>query len=192
MQSQVRRRWLVPVALAAVVALGACGGGTTSSSKSTSGARTGRQASVTYAPAGANPSVSAKMVCEKEVRSEISGALGVHETRVTTPTWINHIYSCTYMYPNGSFVLSVKELVSAQATTAYFDDLAKQLGRAQTLNGLAQGAFIAKNDDVVVRKDYKVLLVDVHATPATFVPAMTRSDVATNIAASIMSCWTGA
>jgi hypothetical protein len=41
-------------------------------------------------------------------------------------------------------------------------------------------------------KDYKVLLVDVHGIPQNFVPAMTRSDVATNVATAIMSCWAGA
>ena len=53
------------------------------------------------------------------------------------------------------------------------------------LFGLGQGAFVAKNDDVVVRKDYKVLLVDVKNVPkgaSAFVPAMVRPDVATNIA----------
>ena len=192
MRSPVHSRLLVPVTLAGVVALSACGGGSSSSSPTTSTARAGERASVTYVPAGANPSVSAKMVCKKEVRGEIAAVLNVHEKRVTTPTWANHIYSCTYVYPSGSIVLSVKELVSAETTTAYFNRLEKKLGRAETLNGLAQGAFVAKNNDVVVRKDYKVLLVDVHSIPATFLPGMSRSDVATNIAAAIMGCWTGA
>ena len=43
-----------------------------------------------------------------------------------------------------------------------------------------------------MRKDYKVLLVDVTKIPADFAPAMTRSDVALNIGVAIMGCWTGA
>ena len=43
-----------------------------------------------------------------------------------------------------------------------------------------------------MRKDYKVLLVDVAGIPADFVPSMTRSDVALNIGVAIMGCWTGA
>jgi len=43
-----------------------------------------------------------------------------------------------------------------------------------------------------VRKDYKVLLVDVTHIPEHLVPAMRRSDVGINIGAVIMSCWTGA
>ena len=68
----------------------------------------------------------------------------------------------------------------------------KKYGTTQKLIGLGQGAWILKNNDVVVRKDYKVLLVDVQGIPPTFAPAMTRSDVATNIGVAIMGCWTGA
>ena len=66
------------------------------------------------------------------------------------------------------------------------------IGKKETITFLAQGAFVAPNDDVVVRKDYKVLLVDVHGISQQFIPAMSRSDVAKNVAAAIMSCWTGA
>ena len=77
--------------------------------------------------------------------------------RVTKPTWSNHLFSCTYLYPTGSVTLSVKELVGLETTASYFNSLERQFGRAETLNDLGQGAFIAKNGDAVVRKDYKVL-----------------------------------
>jgi len=102
------------------------------------------------------------------------------------------VYSCTYIYPHGSIVLTVKEVSSAAETTAYFNGLAKKYGKKQNINGLAQGAFITPDDDVVVRKDYKILLVDVKGIAANFEPAMPRDQVAENIAAAIMSCWTGA
>ena len=185
----MRTRVLVAV-MAGALLLGACG--SKSASSSAPPVTQGQAASVTYKPAGANPSVSAKMVCEQDVRDEIASALGVSETRVTKPTWSDHVYSCTYVYPSGSIVISVKELVNADATAAYFNSEAAKLGKKKAINGLAQGAFIAPNDDVVVRKDYKVLLVDVHGISQKFVPGMSRADVATNIAAAIMSCWTGA
>lgn len=81
--------------------------------------------------------------------------------------------------------------MSSQATTDYFKELAKKYGRTQNLIGLGQGAFIAKNNDAIARKDYKVLLIDVTKVPADFIPAMNRSDVATNIAVAIMGCWAG-
>jgi len=190
----MRRHVLVAWSVAAVVVFGACGGSSKTSTPTpgTQQAQPAAATSVTYAPAGPNPSISAKMVCQAEAQTEIASALSVKTTRVTTPTWVNHLYSCTYVYPNGSIVLSVKELSTAGETTAYYNSLATKYGKRQNINGLAQGAFIALNDDVVVRKDYKVLLVNVAGIPANFVPASTRTDVAENIAATIMSCWSGA
>jgi hypothetical protein len=188
----MRLRVILPVALALLFALGACGSsGPKAGPKTTTGAT-----SVTYEPAGLNPSTSAKMVCTKEAQNDMADALGMPATRVTPPTWKDHIYSCTYVYPKGSFVLSVKELVSEKTTTDFFNAYKQKLGVKENLFGFAgQGAFIAKNDDVVVRKDYKVLLVDVKNVPkgtGTFVPSMVRPDVATNIASVIMNCWPGA
>ncbi len=139
------------------------------------------------------PSTSAQMVCQKEAREEIASSLGVTETRVTTPTWdvADHVYSCTYVYPRGTITLSIKEMSNEAETTAYFDSIEQQYGTTQPLIGLGQGAEILNNNDVVVRKDYKVLLVDVQNIPANFVPLMGRSDVATNIAFVIMACWSG-
>ena len=178
--------------LAALFVLGACG----SSSKPAGGESTTTGAStVTYEPAGVNPSVSAKMVCEPEVSVDLSETLGVKATRITKPTWNDHRYSCTYVYPKGSFVLTVKELVDEKSTTAFFNAQRKKLGIKDELYGLGQGAFVANNDDLVVRKDYKVLVVDVQKLPkgtGAFVPAMSRSDIATNISSVIMSCWVGA
>ena len=42
----------------------------------------------------------------------------------------------------------------------------------------------------MVRKDYKVLHVNVQGISKNFEPAMPRDQVAENVAAAIMSCWT--
>jgi len=133
------------------------------------------------------------MVCQRVAQNEIASSLGVTATRVTLPTWdrAQHLYSCTYVYPKGNITLSVKEMSSVSETTAYFDGIERADGKVQDLIGLGQGAEILKNNDVVVRKNYKVLLVDVHALPASFITLMSRSDIATNIAAVIMGCWSG-
>jgi hypothetical protein len=174
--------------VAAACALAACGSTTTPAS----GTSVTQPLSAHLERAGPNPSISAEMVCAKEAREEIAVSLSVRESRVTNPTWKNHVYSCTYVYPKGSVTLSVKELVSAQTTADYFNSLERRLGRAAPLDDLGQGGFISKNDDAVVRKDYKVLLVDTHAIPQQFTPVMRRSDVAQNIAVVIMGCWSGA
>ena len=133
------------------------------------------------------------MVCQKEARADIASSLGVTATRITTPTWDRgqHLYSCTYVYPNGKITLSVKEMSSATETTAYYNTIVKKYGSVEPLIGLGQGAWVLKNNDVVVRKDYKVLLVNVEGIPKQFQPLMKSSDAAINIAAAIMGCWSG-
>jgi hypothetical protein len=69
----------------------------------------------------------------------------VAEQRLAKPTWTDHVYSCTFVYPKGSFVLSTKELVSDKTTTDYFNGLKQKLGFKANLYGLGQGAFVAKN-----------------------------------------------
>jgi hypothetical protein len=178
--------------LAASLALSACGA---SSTKATAPSVTDTQpfSSPAYETAKSTPSTSAKMICAQEAQAEIASSIGISPTRVTTPTWntAQHLYSCAYVYPKGKITLSVKEMSSAAETTAYYDGTIKVYGSVQPLIGLGQGARILKNNDVVVRKDYKVLLVDVTGIPTTFLPLMGRSDVATNIAATIMGCWSG-
>lgn len=143
-------------------------------------------------PAGKNPSEIAKMVCAREARKDLALALGVKPLRVTTPTWVGHTYSCRYVYPNGSFTLSVKELSSWPQTYAYFRGLGSHLGRTEKLNALGQGAFATTDGSVVVRKDFKVLLVDIARLPAQFGrPPDPPADIAVTIADTILSCWSG-
>jgi hypothetical protein len=189
----MRLRVIVPVVLASAFVLSACGSSGSPKAQPGTTPTTGGS-SVSYIPAGVNPSISAKMICQADVRSELADTLGVKATSVSKPTWKDHVYSCTYTYPKGSFTLGVKELVDDKTTTAYFNLQQHNLGLKNKLFGLGQGAFVAKNDDVVVRKDWKVLVVDVTKVPkatGAFIPTMVRSDVATNIASVIMSCWQG-
>ena len=186
------RTRLVGLSMVLLCALTACG---------SSGGKTGGAATTTSNPfenaswdkAGPNPSVSAKMVCSTEARNDIASALGIKAKQVTKPTWDrnDHLYACDYVYPSGTVGLTVKEMSSGDETTAYFDRVKAKYGAVQKLE-IGQGAWLLRNGDIVVRKDYKVLLVDVTRIPANMIPAMKRSDVAINVAAVIMSCWTGA
>ena len=111
---------------------------------------------------------------------------------MSEPTWQDHLYSCRYAYPTGSFVLSVKELSSWAGTDAYFRMLGTELGNTRTLQGLGQGAFQTTDGSVVVRKDWKVLLVDSSGLPAQFgIPATSSGDVAVTVADVILGCWAG-
>ena len=131
------------------------------------------------------------MVCSREAEIEIDANIGIKPIRTPTATWSNHLYTCRYQYAAGVMVLTVKELSTAAETTQYFDGLLHTLGKAQPFT-LGQGAFLAKDDSAVVRKDYKVLRVDVTGLPKQFgkVP-LPRFSVAANVAGTILGCWTG-
>ena len=142
-------------------------------------------------PAGPRPSEIAQQVCHRQAQTDISSALGEDAT-VSTPTWEDHLYTCRYRYPSGDFVMSVKELSSWAETDAYYDGLAAQLGKTRTLQGLGQGAFQTSDGSVVVRKDWKVLLVDITGLPAQFgVPPTSAADVAVTVGDVILGCWAG-
>jgi hypothetical protein len=66
------------------------------------------------------------------------------------------------------------------------------LGKARTLANLGQGAFQTTDGSVVVRKDWKVLLVNISGLPAQFaVPPTSPANVAVTVADVILGCWDG-
>jgi hypothetical protein len=189
-------RIVVMVVLAGAVFTAGCGSKSTPGAASTST----EVPSTTVGPGGhvaipvsANPSKSAKMLCGDDVRGEVQDLVGVPITKPLAPTWKDHVYSCRYVYSDGVLTLSVKELANTADTDAYFASQATDLGKKKTIQGLGQGAFTTKNGSAVVRKDYKVLLVDVSGLPEQFgTPPDSKGNVALNVAAEIMGCWTGA
>jgi hypothetical protein len=170
----------------AVLVLAACGSSSVASPPATTAP------AVKAVPAGVNPSKSARMVCAPEANRDIALALGVARAHISPPTWADHVYTCRYEYPQGAVTLAVKELDNAAQTQAYFAGLAAQLGRRPQQLALGDGAFITSNGSVVVRKDWKVLTVDVTALPARFGKQhLTASDTGEAVAATVMGCWTG-
>ncbi len=111
---------------------------------------------------------------------------------VSRPTWVHHLYSCQYTYPTGSMVLSVKELSSWAQTKGYFRTLAEQMGKSQSLNGLGQAAIQTTDGSIIVRKDWKVLLVNSAGLPGEFGrPPTSSGAVAESVADVILGCWNG-
>jgi hypothetical protein len=181
--------FLVVAGFAAMLSMTSCGG-----SKPATPTGSSPNATVhTAQPARATPSASAKMICARKTQTELASVLGVHTTQPVVPAWTDHLYSCRYTYHNSFMVLSVKELSNQIQTNAYFTSLAHRLGQSQRPSPLDRGAFFTtKNRSAVVRKDYKVLLVDISGLPAQFgSPPYTRADIAVKVAATIMGCWTG-
>ena len=172
-----RRARLGPAVLAVVLGIAGCGSVNASAESPQ--------------PAGKSPSAIARMVCAKEAVGEIAQVVGA-KASVTAPTWTDHLYSCGYHYSEGSMVLSVKELSSWTQTYAYFDELAETLHKTAPVKGLGQGAFVVGDGSVVVRKDWKILLVDIsglHGMVGS--PPSSRNTVALDAAAVILGCWSG-
>jgi hypothetical protein len=173
-----RARWALA---AGSLALALAGCGSSAPAKTTKGPL----------PAGPKPSEIATVVCAREAQGDIKEALGLSAT-VTSRTWIDHDYVCPYEYPDGSFTLSVKELSSWPQTLAYFHSLGQKMGMTRKLANLGQGAFQTTDGSVVVRKDWKVLLVNVAGLPPKFgVPPTSSADVAVTVADVILGCWAG-
>jgi hypothetical protein len=151
----------------------------------------GAAAALAPQPAGQTPSPIARMVCQKKAAGEIAQTLGA-EASVTVPTWTDHLYSCDYRYREGTMVLSVKELSSWDQTYAYFSELAGALHKKAPILGLGQGAFSVADGSVVVRKDWKVLLVNTAGLHGKVgVPPTSPGEIALVVAAVILGCWSG-
>jgi hypothetical protein len=187
------RLWFAAFALSMLIA--ACGSSSWPSSSTSSNSSGSSRYSTTLGrkpePAGRTPSAIALEVCSSKARGQIDEVLGVSAS-VQDRAWVDHLYSCNYVYPDGRFQLSVKELSSWTETYAYYDGLGKQFGNSGSLGNLGQGAFRAANGDVVVRKDWKVLLVNIGGLPSQFGnPPTAATDVAYTVADIILACWAG-
>jgi hypothetical protein len=131
------------------------------------------------------------MICTPKAAAEIAQVMGA-TAAVARPTWADHRYSCGYRYSEGTMVLSVKELSSWSQTYGYFDQLASTLRETTTVKALGQGAFITGDGSVVVRKDWKVLLVDISGVRAPVgSPPKPAGELAIYVAQAILGCWAG-
>ena len=138
------------------------------------------------------PSTAARMVCAREAATELAAALGVPTTGQPTHTWADQTYSCRYVYPSGTMLVSVKDTASTADATAYFVAMRTATASPVSVPGLGQEAFAAGDGSVYVRKDVDVLHVDVSGLPATFGrPTLPRSQTAIAVATAVMHCWSG-
>jgi hypothetical protein len=132
------------------------------------------------------------MICSDDAQHEILAALGATPSQPVTGAWSDRTYSCRYVYPVGAMVLSVTELPDAAATAAYFTSARNGIRGAAALDGLGDAAFGTPDGSAFVRKDFKVLHVDVGGLPEPFGPSqLSRAETAYRVSAAIMACWTG-
>lgn len=146
-------------------------------------------AGATVAP---GPSPEAEMVCSAEAETDITGVLGVSLVSRPTATWAAPVYTCTYALSAGPMVLSVRELGDAAETSTYFDAAQRAATEPVSLPGLGEAAFSESTGNVLVRKDFKILLVDVTGLPEFFgQPRLARVAIGIQVGRIIMACWIG-
>jgi hypothetical protein len=191
------RRALPGLALLAVMAgIAGCGGSAGPGAAATqSPASTAPAASTapgrTPQPAGKSPSSISRMICAPKAVADIAEVMGA-KAAVTPPTWTDHLYSCGFRYSEGTMVLSIKELSSWPQTYGYFDQLGRTLHETTQIKQLGQGAFITSDGSVVVRKDWKILLVDISGVRGEVgSPPKPPGELAIYVAQAILGCWAG-
>lgn len=190
-RARVGRARILAAVMAAALALAGCGSAAAHGPGASSVKGAATSGTDNPLPAGKTPSSIAVMVCATKAQTEIADALGL-KAHVSKPTWVDHLYMCHYDYSGASFTMSVKELSSWSQTYSYFDGEKTSLGDKGSLGNLGQGAFTTDNGGIIVRKDWKVLYVNISSLPAMFGrPKTTRAEVAVTIASIILGCWAG-
>ncbi|MFC9324593.1 hypothetical protein [Kitasatospora sp. NPDC057015] len=151
---------------------------------------TGAAAPGTAGGVDLGPSPAALMVCAGSVPTQLAGAFGTETTTPPSGTWAQHLYTCTYAYPEGTLLLTVKELADRATAGAHFEGLRGSAGPVTTVDGLGEAAFTRADGSTVVRKDDFVLTVDVHGLPERFGrPPRSRPNVSVTVATTVMICW---
>jgi hypothetical protein len=146
-------------------------------------------------PAGAResarPSAKARMICADEAQEDLAGVLAVR-AKVSTPTWRDRTYACTYRYRSGSFDISVLEYPRIAQAAAEFTRQSTGPTVTEPGVGMADGAFVRSDGSIVVRADRRILEVDPTQLPEQFGKLrLTRSAFAQTVATVILRCWKG-
>jgi hypothetical protein len=155
------------------------------------GSTMGAEAASPTATAGEPPALAA-MVCDAEVRGDITEVLSLPAAPATSSTWTDHLYTCTYQLPVGPLVLSVKESATAAAAYDYYLASRKQIGTTRDVAGLGRHAYRTTAGTVGLVKDNFTLTVDATGLPAQFGnQEQKRTDLAYEVASVVLGCWTG-
>ena len=138
------------------------------------------------------PSPQAEMVCLPEAQQDIQDIIGVVPTAVGPIQYANHTSTCRYAYSNGAFTLVVQDLPNDITTTRTYEAHAGKLGRVEKIDLPDAEAYTTNDGSIVLRRDTKVMLVDVTQLPGTFGnPPSPRGDAARLIMKAVLNCWVG-
>jgi hypothetical protein len=152
----------------------------------------GAAPSATAGASATGVSATGRLICSDEAQEDIATAVGLPTSRPVAGTLKGDEYSCEYAYPAGTMRLSVTELADDASTDAFFGSLRQASAASEHLAGIGEDAYQSQDGSMVVRKDRKVLRVDVGGLPAQYgQPPTTRRQLAAAVAVVIMACWTG-
>lgn len=170
----MRRDVVTSLILAGVLGLAGC----TSSAHSDSSSSTTAN----------GPSEAAKIACSDEAEGDVTKAIGVELSEQLETTWANGVYSCRWVYPDGTMTISVADNAdSAVATNAF---LAGREADTVDVPAVGQAAYARSDGSLVVRKDSQILTIDVSGLPAVFgAPSHPRNIDAITVAMTILACW---
>jgi hypothetical protein len=162
--------------VAGVVLASACGGSSSSGDPVAHGS----------ARTGAGPAT--REVCEPMVRDSVPATVGLPLAGKPVSDVRGDTFSCRYAFAGGTLDLSVRDLHTVSQARKYFRALKGQEGVEDALTGVAEGGFTKADGSVVAMKDAMILTVDVTALPPTRVD---RTGIATDLASTVLGCWTG-
>lgn len=142
----------------------------------------------------AGPSKQARMICQSEIRRNVSTLMALNTPPPSKASWADHLYTCTYQLPAGPLVLSVKELPDVNTAGSYFNATRQRLGLKKVLagmTGLGLPAYENRTGTVLFLKDNMALEVNATALPRQVGPHnVSPAALAYTVATGVLACWT--
>ncbi|MGN6251512.1 MAG: hypothetical protein ACTHNS_06845 [Marmoricola sp.] len=141
----------------------------------------------------AGPSTPAAMICSAEVADAVRRNFALPSDAAATDAWQPPTYRCDYALPHGALHLSVRDLRTGPAATAWFRHVQSMTAGAHRITGL-QGlglpSFESPGGQVGFLKDGRTLVVDASdVAKADLPPGFSRTGVAYGVAAAVIACW---
>lgn len=143
--------------------------------------------------AATGPSDAARMICSAQTRASVAAALAMSRPPEPRDDWTNQTYRCTYELDEGTLLLTVNELPDAATALHDFEDLKRDLGQVERIEGLASlglPAYKTPSGTVIFAKDNMILQVDATGMRPELGPnLLSPTDFAYQIATNVLACW---
>lgn len=117
--------------------------------------------------------------------------MGFEHTVPLTPSWVDHNYSCDYVYEGGTMRLWVGgEFSSVDETTAYFDSLAETVGGRTFLENVGEDAYSTTTGTRSFARTTRCSWSMCPGCPSASVnQSAAAARIATAVALAVLGCW---